>query len=376
MSSKDYYKILGVDKDASEADIKKAYKKYVRNNHPDKFTDPEEKKNKEKEFKEAVEAYETLSDSQKRQQYDVGGSDPFGGGHSGFSGFSNAGRGGFAGFSSTGGGDIFEEIFSAFTGKSVNRRRKHTPKQPGNNIRTTLQIKIHDAYFGCQKKIKLQYYMSCNTCESTGSKSRRKPDLCSMCRGEGVMQKNVGFTFDIIKCSQCLGSGLEIVDPCGDCSGQGRSLQYYEHNLQIPEGILDGHKIVLSGKGEAGIRGGRPGDLFIILYVEKDDEFKLKGADVYKEVELSMFQAAMGAKLEVKTVSGAALNVTIQPGCQSKTMLKLANKGFKKYNSSVIGDMYLVINVKIIKITSDDHCKKLQQIETDLENEKNHGFFF
>lgn len=329
--AKDYYALLGVHRNATDAEIKRAYRRLALQYHPDK--NPGDKAAEEK-FKEINEAYEVLSDSEKRAYYDRYGVAP--GAQAG------PGGAGFGGFGA-GMGDIFGDIFEEFFGTG---RRTGPMATAGEDLRYNLTISFLDAAFGTTKRIRVPRWERCLDCDGTGARSREGIKTCDACRGSGQIRFQQGF-FSISKtCTRCRGEGRVIVDPCPACHGRKRVERERTLSIKIPAGVETGNTIKLTGEGELGMHGGPPGDLYVYLTVEDHPIFRREGQDIICEVPVSFTQAALGAEIEVPTLNGSA-RIKIPPGTQPGHVIRLKGKGFPHLRGSGSGDELIRITVEV-----------------------------
>lgn len=326
---KDYYEVLGVSRDASEEEIKKAYRRLALKYHPDR--NPGDRTAEER-FKEASEAYQVLSDPERRSRYDRFGHAAFDQG------------GGFGGFDfSSSFEDIFSDLFGDFFGtrRSGQRRRG----QRGDDLRYDLEVSFDEAAFGTEKKIKVPRTVTCDTCQGSRTAPGTRAEVCSACRGSGQVRFQQGF-FSIAKtCGQCNGAGTIISSPCSACRGHGYVRRTRTINVRIPPGVDTGSRLKLRGEGETGINGGPPGDLYVVINVRPHPFFSREGNDVVCETPISFTQAALGAEIEVPTLDGK-VKVTIKPGTQSGAVLRLKGKGVPDVRGYGRGDHLLKIVVE------------------------------
>ena len=352
MAKRDYYEVLGVSKDASIDQIKKAYRKIAMANHPD--THPNDKACEDR-FKEASEAYEILSDDTKRRNYDQFG---FAGvdGQAGAGGYSNVYRdfsdifGGAGGFS-----DIFESIFGGGGGRSS---RSNGMRQ-GSSLRYELTIDFDEAVNGCKKEISFSHSVQCEACHGTGGTGRR---TCSTCGGSGQVARGNGFFQVASTCPTCGGKGTVVDNPCSECHGTGSARKSEKLNVTIPAGVQTGSRLTLRGKGDAGENGGPAGDLYIFITVREDKYFVRNDQDVYIQIPITIPQAVLGCDIYVPTIDGTDIKVTIPAGTSSGKILRLKSKGFPYINSSQRGNMYLKIEVDIPKRLSLKEKKLMKEL--------------
>jgi len=354
MSKRDYYEILGLPKDASEQDITKAYRKLAMKHHPDRNTDGNAKESEEK-FKEAKEAYEVLSDASKRAAYDrfghagVGqGPGGFGGGPEGFSGFADA-------F-----GDIFSDIFGG------GGRGGRNAVYRGADLRYSMEITLEQAAAGLATEIRVPSWDSCETCNGSGAKPGTSSKTCGTCGGAGNVRMSQGFFSIQQTCPTCRGAGKVIAEPCTTCSGAGRVKKNKVLEVAIPEGIDEGQRIRLSGKGEPGMNGGPPGDLYVEIHLKQHAVFQRDGDDLHCEVPIGFTTAALGGEIEVPTLNGKA-NLEIAEGTQSGKTYRLRGKGIKGVRSSYPGDLYCHVSVETPVRLSEKQKKLLREFEASLK---------
>lgn len=372
MSKRDYYEVLGVPKDASERDLKKAYRKLAMKYHPDRNPDNKESEDK---FKEINEAYEILSDSEKRSRYDQYGHAGFSnggpGGGSGFGGFDDIfGGSGFGGFE-----DIFGDIFGSSRG-----RRKSGP-QKGADLRYRMNISFEEAAFGAEKEVKIQRDEECDTCSGTGAKPGTSKKTCNVCNGTGeireVQRTMFGNMMNVRPCHTCSGTGKIIETPCKSCSGSGSVKKSKTINIKIPAGVDEGSTIKLHGEGEMGLKGGPRGDLYVILNVMPHKIFKREGYDIYCEIPITFVQAALGDELEVPTIDGK-VKYKIAEGTQSGTVFRLKGKGVKHIRSDIRGDQYVKVVIETPKNLTAKQKEILKEFakESGVEIYQNRKGFF
>ncbi|MGE0755033.1 MAG: molecular chaperone DnaJ [Alphaproteobacteria bacterium] len=351
----DFYELLGVSKNASKDELKKAYRKQAMAYHPDR--NPGDAKAEEK-FKELSHAYDILSDDQKRAAYDRFGHDAFNQGAGGFGGGAGA-----AGFDfSSGFADIFEDLFGAMG--SGGRGGARGPAR-GADLRYDLRVSLEDAFRGKQETIKVTTAVACGSCDGSGSEKGSKPITCTACNGAGRTRVSQGFFTMERTCSHCGGTGEVIKNPCRTCAGSGRMRKEKSLSVTIPPGVEDGTRIRLAGEGEVGARGAPPGDLYIFLNVKPHHLFERDGADIHCRTPLKMTTATLGGSVEVPTIDGGKVKVTIPEGTQSGHQFRLRGKGMSVLRSSHRGDMYIHAQVET--------PTKLNKKQKDLLREFEHG---
>lgn len=350
MAKRDYYEVLGVERGATDEEIKKAYRKLAVKYHPDK--NPGDKTAEEK-FKELGEAYEVLNDSQKRAIYDQYG-------HAGFDRRS-AGAGRAGGFHDPfevfrevfGGGSIFEDLFGG-------GQRDPTGPQRGDDLRYDLELTFDEAAHGCEKEISLTKAERCESCQGAGAAPGSRARPCSACGGRGQVLTSRGIFSIAQSCPRCQGSGRIIDSPCPTCRGVGRQERTSKIKLRIPAGVDTGSRLRSSGNGEAGWRGGQSGDLYVVLHVRPHEIFQRDGDDLLCEVPVSFVQAALGAEIDVPTLDGKA-GVKIPAGTQPGTMLRLKGKGMRNIQGYGHGDLHVRVNVEVPTHMSSAQKAKLQE---------------
>jgi len=360
MAKRDYYEVLGVAKNASEDDLKKAYRKLAMKYHPDRNPDS---KDAEEKFKEAKEAYEILSEPSKREAYDRfghAGVDPSAGG-----GFGGAGGpGGFGGFS-----DVFGDIFGDIFGAAAGARGGRSNVYRGADLRYSMEITLEQAAAGYTTEIRVPSWESCETCHGTGAKPGTKPKACQTCGGQGSVRIQQGFFSIQQTCPTCHGSGKVIPDPCGTCDGVGRVKKTKTLEVRIPAGIDDGMRIRSAGNGEPGINGGPAGDLYVEIHVREHPVFQREGDDLHCEIPISMVTAALGGKVEVPTLAGRA-EIDLPEGTQTGKTFRLRGKGIKGVRSSYPGDLYAHVLVETPVRLTDKQKKLLRDLESSLHDPK------
>lgn len=368
MSNKrDYYEVLGVNKNASEQEIKKAYKKMARKYHPDLNRD--NPKEAEEKFKEVNEAYDILSNPQKKMQYDQFGHAAFSQG-TGASAGGGGGFGGFGGFSSSGfGGFGFEDIFSSVFGEDAGGYSNKGP-QKGADLRYNLTITFEEAAFGVKKEINIPHDEECPDCHGNGTKDGSKPSTCPDCHGSGVVtvRQNTPFGQTIMQrpCPKCHGEGVVITDPCKKCRGKGTHKVREKVEVNIPAGINTGLRIRVAGKGDAGIKGGPSGDLYVYINVQPHPIFQRIDYDVVCEVPVDMVDATLGTTIEVPSLDGK-IEMKIPKGCQFGKVLRLRGKGIPHLNGGGRGDQL----VKIKVLTPQNLTAKQEELLREFAGIKN-----
>jgi molecular chaperone DnaJ len=367
MAKKDYYELLGVSRSASADELKKAYRKLAMKYHPDR--NPNDKESAEK-FREINEAYDVLKDEQKRSAYDRFGHAAFeqGGG-------SRPGSGGF-GFDFSGSfADIFDEMFGDFAGM----RRSPEANMRGSDIRYNMEVSLEEAFSGTTTKIKYLTGVACDSCKGTGSENGAPPISCSMCHGRGKIRAQQGFFTIERTCPQCHGMGQSIEKPCRPCTGTGRVRREKTIEVKIPAGVDDGTRIRVAGAGEAGMRGGASGDLYVFISVRPHKLFRREGADIYCKVPIPMTTAALGGEIEVHTIDGSRTKVKIPGGTQSNHQFRLKGKGMSMIRGSMRGDMYIEVIVETPVNLTRKQKELLEEFEKiskhESTNPQSDGFF-
>jgi len=318
MSNKrDYYEVLGVQRNASQAEIKKAYRQLARKYHPDVSDDP----HAEEHFKEINEAYEILSDDEKRATYDQFGHAGVSGAGAGFSGFGGFGRDPF---------EIFEEVFGNFGfGFGSGTRRSRTGPRKGADLRYDLTLEFEEAIFGVDKEIEIPRQEACSVCNGSGVEPGTKPLRCPDCNGTGEIRRQAGFFINIATCPRCNGTGKIITSPCHECHGRGKTLQHRKLSVKIPAGVDEGNQIRLAGEGESGTSGGPPGNLYVVIHVKPHRHFHRVGDTVHVDMIINIAQAALGDEIDIPTLDGMQRH-TIPAGIQTGETIVLRGKGVPK----------------------------------------------
>jgi len=372
MSKRDYYEVLGVNRDAGDEEIKKAYRRLAVKFHPDK--NPGDKQAEEK-FKELGEAYEALSDPQKRAAYNQYG-------HAAFDPRQRASRGGFGGAGNfhdpfdifrevfgAGGGSIFENLFGG----------GHDPSSPqrGDDLRYDLEITLEEAALGCEKEISVTKLDKCETCGGSGAEDGSKMRTCSTCGGRGQVLMSRGIFSIAQTCPNCKGAGRILERPCKSCHGEGRRERSSKIKLRIPAGVDGGSRLRSSGNGEAGLRGGPTGDLYVMLHVKAHEMFQRDGDDLLCEVPVSFIQAALGAEIEVPTLDGRAV-IKIPAGTQSHSTFRVKGRGVKSLQHHGHGDLHVRVQVEVPTRLTSEQRAKLQEFAALCDEDVNpisKGFF-
>lgn len=377
MAKRDYYETLGVARGASAEEIKKAYRKRAKDLHPDRNKDNPKA---EAEFKELNEAYEVLKDDQKKAAYDRFGHAAFEGGMGGMGGRGGGGAGGAGGFRPNGDfasafSDVFDDLFGDIMGARGARAR--SAAQRGNDLRYNLRITLEEAYRGLQKTITVPAAVTCATCRGTGSEGGSEPQTCPTCAGMGKVRAQQGFFTVERTCPTCSGLGQTIKNPCKTCHGAGRVEKERTLSVNIPAGVETGTRIRLAGEGEAGLRGGPQGDLYIFIEVREHPIFVRDGADLHCRVPVSMTTAALGGDIEVPTIDGGRARVRIPEGSQSGRQMRLRGKGMPQLRGKDTGDLFLELQVETPVNLTARQKELLREFEklSEGNNPQSAGFF-
>ncbi len=365
MAKPDFYETLGVSRSADEKELKSAFRKLAMKYHPDRNPGDAEA---ERKFKEIGEAYEFLKDPQKRAAYDRFGHAAFEQGGGGGPGGMGGGMGGFS--------DIFEDIFGEMMGGG--RSRRSGGRERGADLRYNMEISLEEAFSGKTAQIRVPTSITCDECSGSGAKPGSKPTTCATCGGNGRVRAAQGFFSIERTCPTCHGRGQTISDPCPKCAGQGRVVEERSLSVNIPAGIEDGTRIRLAGEGEAGLRGGPSGDLYIFLSVKPHAFFQREGADLFCTVPISMTTAALGGKFEISTMDGTKSRVTVPEGTQQGREMRLRGKGMPLLRSSQFGDLYVRIAIETPQNLTKRQRELLTEFQALSSNENNpesSGFF-
>ena len=357
MAKRDYYEVLGVGKDATDAEIKSAYRKKAKECHPDLHPDD---KQAEERFKELNEANEVLSDPQKRQQYD----------QFGFDGPNMGGAGGFD-FNGFGGMGGFEDIFSSFFGGGMGGARRNGPVQ-GNDVQHRITISFEEAAFGCEKSVDFFRYENCDTCSGSGAKPGTQPQTCPTCKGSGQVRTGGGFMVTVRTCPTCGGEGKIIKEKCSSCSGTGRVRRKRTLKVRIPAGIQDGVSLVKRGEGEPGQRGGPAGDLYITVSIRPHKVFKRDGSNILLEMPITFTQAALGAEIDVPTLE-KPVKQKIPEGTQTGTQFRIKGQGFPSLKNGIKGDLIVTVNVEVPRKLNEKQKELLRQLDESMGGKEYEG---
>ena len=369
-TKRDYYETLGLQKGASEADIKKAYRKMAMKHHPDKNQGD---KAAEERFKEVNEANEVLSDPKKKAAYDQYG-------HAGVD--PQAGGGGHGGFQSGNFSDVFGDVFGDIFGGARGGQRQAQQEQyaRGADLRYEMEVTLEEAFHGVTKTIRFSSFAGCDTCHGSGAKKGSGKTKCTMCNGHGVVRMQQGFFAIQQTCPTCHGAGQMIKDPCTACHGKGREHKSRELAIKIPAGVDTGSRIRLAGEGDAGEAGGQAGDLYVDIRVRPNSLFRREAQDLHCEVPISFVTACLGGEVEIPTIDGK-VKLKVPPETQSGKILRLRGKGFKSLRGAAVGDLLCHVNVETPVNLTDAQQKLLKEFDQlvaaggDKHSPKSSGFF-
>ncbi|KAB2915835.1 MAG: molecular chaperone DnaJ [Hyphomicrobiaceae bacterium] len=367
MAKRDYYEVLGLSRGASEQDIKSAFRRLAKDCHPDRNSGD---KSAEHKFKELNEAYEALKDPQKRAAYDQFG-------HAAFDGSGRGGSHGFGPDFASSMSDIFDDLFGEFMGGRRGSRSRST-RERGADLRYNMEVTLPEAYEGKTAQIRVPTSVVCEGCNGSGAKAGTQPSACATCSGAGKVRASQGFFTIERTCPSCQGRGETISDPCTICSGSGRVVKERTLSVNIPAGVEDGTRIRLAGEGEAGLRGGPAGDLYIFLSLKLHEFFQRDGADIFCRVPISMTTAALGGHIDVPTVDGGKTRVRVPEGTETGKQFRLKGKGMPVLRSKVTGDMYIQVEVETPKNLTARQRELLESFERESNKETSphsSGFF-
>ena len=377
---RDYYEVLGVNKDASDDEIKKAYRKLAKKYHPD--ANPDNKKEAEAKFKEVNEAYENLSDPQKRRMYDQFG-------HNGPQGFGGGGQGGYYSYSTSGFdgfdmgdlGDIFSSFFGGGFGGRTSSRQNNGPVK-GADLRYNMEITFEESFLGTEKEITINRDDTCDTCKGTGARPGSKVETCSMCGGSGqikqVQSTILGQMQTTRTCPTCHGEGKVIKEPCDTCRGKGTVRKQARIRVKIPAGIDENQTVVLRGEGAPGTRGGPKGDLYITVHIKRHNVFTRQDYNVLCDIPITFTQATLGAELKIPMVDGSTVMFKIPEGTQTGTRFRIKGKGFKAVNRNYEGDLIFTVEIQTPKRLSKEQRELLVQLAKTMNEQppvKKRGIF-
>jgi molecular chaperone DnaJ len=369
MSKRDYYEVLGVQKGASEDEIKKSYRNLAKKYHPDLNKEP----GAEEKFKEASEAYDTLSDSNKRKQYDTFGYSASG--NNGSGGFGGGFGGGFEGFDS----DIFGDIFGDFFGGGrSSSRKKYSQAERGSDLKYSVGLTLEEMFKGVEIKVEYSAKTTCDSCNGSGAADGSKPIECSTCHGSGSIRQQKGPFVVQQTCYVCKGAGTIISKPCVVCHGVGSKDKKRKLTVSIPAGIDDGERVRIPGEGEGGVKGGANGDLYVELSEKKHKFFKREKSNLFCDATISFTTAALGGIIKVPSIDGSEVSITIQAGTQNNSQFKVKEKGMNVLRSSRRGDLYVNVFVEVPINLSSKQRELLEQFENESDsrsNPKSSGFF-
>ncbi|WP_341764212.1 molecular chaperone DnaJ [Candidatus Tisiphia endosymbiont of Beris chalybata] len=359
MATKDYYQILGVNKTATQAELKKAYHKLAMQYHPDRNSNDTQS---EKKFKEISAAYDVLKDEQKRAAYDRFGHEAFVKGGGASSTRSNSGNGADI-------NDIFGDFFNDFMGGSA-RRQRPSPTVRGSDLKYNTTITLKEAFQGTEQNINFTSEVKCSNCSGSGSEKNAGMTNCTTCKGQGAIRTQQGFFTLEQTCPSCQGLGQIIKNPCTKCRGNGRSPQHRNLLVNIPAGVENGTRIRLTGEGDAGLRGGGNGDLYIFVTIKPHDLYKVDGINLHCRLPISFITAALGGEVEVPDIEGGKVKLKIPAGTQNADQLRLKGKGMSKIRSPIRGDMLAHIHIEIPKNLTKKQKESLEALGKELDKDK------
>ncbi|MGB0570992.1 MAG: molecular chaperone DnaJ [Alphaproteobacteria bacterium] len=370
MADKDFYQTLGVDRGADAATLKSAYRKLAKELHPDRNPDDAEA---ERRFKEVNQAYDILKDDDKRAAYDRYGHEAFEAGAGGPGG----GQGGGFDFSGGGFADIFDEMFG-MGGRGGGGRRQASTR--GSDLRYNLDVNLEDAFAGKQTRVRVNASAACDSCHGSGASGGADPVSCPSCQGAGKVRAQQGFFTVERTCPTCNGAGRVVDNPCGSCGGAGRMDKEKTLSVNVPAGIEDGTRIRVAGEGEAGLRGGPPGDLYIFVTIRPHRFFRRDGADIQCRVPIPMTTASLGGSIEVPTIDGARARVNIPAGTQTGQKFRLRSKGMSVLRTNARGDMYVQAQIETPVDLTKEQRDLLKQFEdagggSTKHSPESEGFF-
>jgi len=370
MAKRDYYDILGVPRTASEQDLKSAFRRLAKECHPDRNPGDREA---EQRFKDLNEAYEALRDPQKRAAYDKFG-------HAAFESGMGRNAGGFGPDFASSMSDIFEDLFGEFMGgrRGGGGARGRSARERGSDLRYHMEITLEEAYAGKAAEVHVPTSVACDVCSGTGAKPGTKPSACPTCGGMGKVRASQGFFTIERTCPTCAGRGEVIDDPCTACAGAGRVTRERTLQINIPPGVEDGTKVRLVGDGEAGLRGGPPGDLYIFLSLKPHSFFQRDGADIFCKVPIAMTTAALGGQIEVPTLDGTATRVRVPEGTPSGKQFRLRGKGMPVLRQKGLGDLFIQVEVETPKNLTRRQRELLEEFEAESHkgtSPESTGFF-
>ncbi|KJV55712.1 chaperone protein DnaJ [Orientia chuto str. Dubai] len=364
MSDLDYYQVLEVPRNASQEEIKKAYRKLVLKYHPDHNPG---NKNAEQKIKSINEAYDVLKDEKKRSAYD----------QLGHQGFKNSGGGNYQQSHGFAGGidpnDIFENIFGDFMGTRRSPKNVFS-KKAGANLKYDLSLTLEEAFYGITKVISFKAAVTCSACTGRGILDSSSTLNCPSCRGSGVTRSQQGFFFFENTCQTCRGAGQVIKNPCNRCYGEGRYVNTRNLEVKIPAGVREGSQVKLTGEGEAGSRGGKAGDLYVYIILSPHNTFTIEGDDLHCQLDISFTTAALGGEIEVMDITGSKLKLKIPAGTQNNNKLKLRDKGMQILHSARRGNMIVHVNIKVPTSLTKSQRELLSKLDKEFNEELNEGF--